>query len=425
MAKKHHRRIVKKTVKKRIHFGNSALIVRCRRLIAYRLRPLMKELSRTKYAVRRLRLRTRLRIAASFHFVRRRIFRKPAISDGIRLPFKYPSVRITTKMTAWALIIGLQMLSLQKVVTTQSYFHDAEISSGNTYVSSILDIAVDGGDDFSKKITPQKSLKRDFDVENVGSIPFQYDAVSDDLGGTPDVCNELSIDVSQGNTLIYSHALADFQLPTSTLDLLGTDLFKFEIFLNSANPDLEGLTCDFDIVWRAWQLGFGDYTNTTTLSDIEEISNTVEVDESQQNNAQSISGGDVEALPAASVDTTIESAPISDSSDEEIPSLSIDETSEDADTEIGEPEQSTDVFEPLTEEIQVEESAPVEEEELLGEDIVEEQVDLVAETSDATDDASSGDAAVDAGEDTTSDEESSDDSTPTDVKEEEVTDIIE
>jgi hypothetical protein len=184
---------------------------------------------------------------------------------------KYKSV-ITKRIFKSIRKIGICFLALaffsplMMLSGTNANFFDQEKSENNVFSASTLDFSVSSSVDFSPKVSPSMEVIRTVSIAKEGFLDFEYGVSADNFSGDDDLCSALEIkddldEIYQPLKTYFSHS--------STNNRDKTD-WVFTIKLNSANSDLADETCDFDLVFEAWQeslaYGAGGFFDKETVS---------------------------------------------------------------------------------------------------------------------------------------------------------------
>jgi len=160
------------------------------------------------------------------------------------------------------LIVCLNWFGFLTIEQTFAYYNDTESSLANGYSAATLDFAISETPDFSPEIMPNQNTTREIDLENLGSLDFEYRVKVENATGT--LCNYLLLkDDLTGDF----RPLSNFVSATTTFS--NKSNWQFEAKLTSNNPSLQDKICSFDFVFDGWQIeGAG-------FSDKETIANTI------------------------------------------------------------------------------------------------------------------------------------------------------
>jgi len=164
--------------------------------------------------------------------------------------------RVSFKLLAFALIVGLNGVALSQIGYTMGYYNDEESSTGNTFKGGMLDIVL-SNTEFDGVISNSLGDQSQFET-NVslvdGSLPTQYDIEYEQTGGDDSMCDALALNATSG-TLSYDGALSAFSIGTTN----DFGLWSFIITVLSGESVTAGETCEFDLVYKAWIDGVSSF----------------------------------------------------------------------------------------------------------------------------------------------------------------------
>ncbi len=161
-----------------------------------------------------------------------------------------------------ALAVLCITLSAGLAEPTGSFFTDeAAAVSHHSITAGTLNMGA-GGSPFSESVTPGDTSRRTVTVNKEGNIGFRYAAGVRALGDS--FCDDILLSVQRNGETVYSGPLSGFESePVAHED--SADEWVFEASLGGQNAaHLQGKTCNFDIVFDAWQtqlpsnMGFRD-----------------------------------------------------------------------------------------------------------------------------------------------------------------------
>jgi len=163
------------------------------------------------------------------------------------------------------MVVGISWTGFSVVGNTVSYFSDTEISGNNVLQVSTLDFSL-SGDDFSPDVTPAQNTLRTININNDGSLDFDYNVKSENVSG--DLCSSLVLSADLDGVNEYTGAISGFDYSAGQFTTVGGN-WQFEINLTSDDLSLQNKTCNFDFVFDGLQIG------GIGFFDQEIISNTV------------------------------------------------------------------------------------------------------------------------------------------------------
>ncbi len=152
-----------------------------------------------------------------------------------------------------------------------AFYNDIEISFNNNLDAGIVDIMPESAADFSPMVSPSSSAVRYITLSDVSStVPFQYKVVAENFNGT--LCQNLNVVASLNGTPMYTGLLSNFVAQAPYEEPAD---WTFTANLNSSDAALQAQVCQFDIVYKAWQLGFPEYRG---FRDIERVPSIIRAD---------------------------------------------------------------------------------------------------------------------------------------------------
>ncbi len=135
------------------------------------------------------------------------------------------------------------------VAQVSAYYNDNEDSADNVFSAASLDFSVSSQADFAPDVTPIENATRTVNVQNDGTLDFIYNVSIENATGS--LCVELGLKDDLTDTF---SALNGFVSANTTFSNKPAWLFTSELI--SEESSLQNQTCDFDIVFNAWQTDF-------------------------------------------------------------------------------------------------------------------------------------------------------------------------
>ena len=160
------------------------------------------------------------------------------------------------KIAVVVLLVGLNWAGITAIGTTMGYLNDSENSSENVFAASSLDIVLSpDGIYASGLIYPGDSVVEAINLASGGTLPYQYTASAEILGGE-EACGHFTMTATTDGAYSYSGAIGGFASPASVSS--GPDDWNFTFDLSSSTPpEVWGRSCFFKWVFTAWQTDFG------------------------------------------------------------------------------------------------------------------------------------------------------------------------
>ena len=183
--------------------------------------------------------------------------------------------KFSTKIISLLLIIGLNWTGFSAIGQTFAHFNDTENSSGNVYSAGTLDFFIPPPIlDFSPNVTPTTTASRNIGIDNVGSLPFEYQVTIKNVSGG--LCDHLNLEAKLGGEVKYDDPITENQvfpivplLPILKPAKTHNWTFIATSTLIDSDVDLQGEICNFDFVFNGSQIGGAGF------SDEEIVANTV------------------------------------------------------------------------------------------------------------------------------------------------------
>ncbi len=166
------------------------------------------------------------------------------------------------RLIVLSLFIGLNYTGFLAVGNTVSYFTDTEDSAENSFHVAVLDFSLSSPADFAPEVTLEQTTARTINVVQEGLLDFDYTVRVEEPVGV--LCNYLTLEDGFGTSM----ALDNFQSAEAIFPAKPS--WNFTASLTSDDPDLQGQTCSFKLIYEGRQIGL-----CSGFSDIEEIENTI------------------------------------------------------------------------------------------------------------------------------------------------------
>ncbi len=172
------------------------------------------------------------------------------------------------KVIAVVLIVGINYTGLASVGETKAVFTGGQGSDVNLFESGSLDMVLVSQFETSV-LLPGESIAGSIEVQNNGSILFEYNASS--TVSESDVCGALWLEVGLNGEGIYIGSLASFVSEVYVVQPFESSIWQFILSLPENSPsDLALHMCDFGFIFDAWQsnlyagVGFHDSESATS-----------------------------------------------------------------------------------------------------------------------------------------------------------------
>lgn len=173
------------------------------------------------------------------------------------------------RVTALLLIVALNWVGLLGVGSTIAHFTDIEAATQNNFDAGELDITL-----------INDSLKRYIGVEALGEVDYaslvsltpdsiatKYTTHASGIVGDADFCNAIDVEATRNGLVQYSGSVDGLSLSPTT----DFGAWEFEFDVPPSVPVGHGDTCNFDIVFDAFQLSAAT-TTESGFSDTERVS---------------------------------------------------------------------------------------------------------------------------------------------------------
>ena len=146
-------------------------------------------------------------------------------------------------------------------------FEDIETSSSNIFSAADLDMetsstqtGMESGVTASGMV-PGTSVSRDGKIENSGSGDLQYRVEFEKEDGSDSFCDVLQLQAEKNGAVVYNDDLLDFTVNGGILNSGNDDDWDFTVSMPIGAPhSVEGLDCDFNLKFIAWQTSFAGPT---------------------------------------------------------------------------------------------------------------------------------------------------------------------
>ena len=157
------------------------------------------------------------------------------------------------------LIFGLMFhSSVLYIGSSNSYFNDTAPSTLNAYTSSTLSFDLASSGDFSDDITPTQDATSMITMTDTGAEDFRYKLRALNVTGDLDLCAAINIKASLDSTEQYNGTLAGLASGVGPFTFADPEAWDFEASLTSSDTALENKSCNFDLTYNAWQIGFAE-----------------------------------------------------------------------------------------------------------------------------------------------------------------------
>lgn len=182
--------------------------------------------------------------------------------------------RFVLKGGTLAAVVVLLAVQLIGVIGTSSYFRDTEASVDNNLSTISLSLNAVAGEwqpaDSNLAIQPDETATLPVLVSQAGAMDFKY---STELGVTSgDLCTALELTAMLNGEIVYTGSVAGFS--SGAFEFAAPEDWTFTFKLASNDESLGGTTCDFNILFKAWQPEAPSY-GVGYFTDIAQISGTV------------------------------------------------------------------------------------------------------------------------------------------------------
>jgi hypothetical protein len=168
-------------------------------------------------------------------------------------------------------IIALLATELTGIIGTSSYFSDTEESIDNNLSTISLSLNAVAGEyqpaGSNLAIKPNETTALPVLLTQTGAINFKYSTESDVVSG--DLCVALELTAMLKGNTVYTGSLVGFS--SGAFEFSTPEDWTFALKLTSNNESLRGKACNFNILFKAWQLeapsyGVGYFTDTAQIS---------------------------------------------------------------------------------------------------------------------------------------------------------------
>ncbi len=185
------------------------------------------------------------------------------------------------RKTLMKLAVLAFVLVLPLVGTTNAVFYDQESSLSNNFSAESLDFSLrDTVDDAIlfpplfdlSNFKPSNHSTEIVRVHNDGGLSFNYGLRTEKTGGDDTFCNALKIEAKVDGTTRYNGGVLGLNISPFPIPGTGQEDWELKIGFDDNNPLLQGKTCQFNLVYRGWQL---DSDGTWGFVDEEVLGNVV------------------------------------------------------------------------------------------------------------------------------------------------------
>ncbi|HOX29557.1 MAG TPA: hypothetical protein P5080_01045 [Candidatus Paceibacterota bacterium] len=176
------------------------------------------------------------------------------------------------------LIILIVLPSLMIPAPVWAYFSRTRSSDSNTFRIGMIDFSLVSPAEFPEINAQVGVSERAIRIIAAGTIDFQYDVGIQAATTTLDVCDNLLLDASLGNSVVYSGPLVDFAYDAGEY-ASSTAEWSFSARVDNMASVIYDSDCYFDIIFRARQLYGTGFSHIENLpSHIRVVRNTPDVD---------------------------------------------------------------------------------------------------------------------------------------------------
>ncbi|MDH4330765.1 MAG: lamin tail domain-containing protein, partial [Candidatus Moranbacteria bacterium] len=171
----------------------------------------------------------------------------------------------TLKKQNWMPLLCAMFLWATSFQFSEAMFQDIETISASDIGASAgsLDMVIDtnvsgyNGVFALPDTSPANNFKTSFEIQNEGTMNFQYNSKFVKKDGSDLLCETLRMKVKLNNETVFNGNLSDFSYQKNFLSPIDSDEWEFSVVVpESLNKKLEGLSCEFDILFTAWQTNF-------------------------------------------------------------------------------------------------------------------------------------------------------------------------
>lgn len=138
------------------------------------------------------------------------------------------------------------------VGATFAYFSDQETGAAYFRAGSI-NINLASTTDFAPLLTPDTPASSTFNLINIGSLKSAEAFETATLSGDLDLCNNLLINVIASGTSVYNGPLVSLIATSSPLSASSSEYIIIDATLIDPSIGYINKTCNFDLVFYAWQ----------------------------------------------------------------------------------------------------------------------------------------------------------------------------
>ncbi len=167
--------------------------------------------------------------------------------------------KIRKKMKKWT-VVSFAMTFLIVPMISLAGYQDKDKSTDGSIEAGVLDAEISSiyselqPPTVASDMEAGENVIREGDIENIGTIDFQYDVFFEKLSGDDELCSALQLDATFNGNNLPVVDLSDFDYYAGTLTAGKVDEWDFTITLPAdSGHELEELSCEFDFVFEAYQ----------------------------------------------------------------------------------------------------------------------------------------------------------------------------
>ncbi|MEK7669119.1 MAG: lamin tail domain-containing protein [Patescibacteria group bacterium] len=176
---------------------------------------------------------------------------------------------VSYKFAAVLLLVVMNAVMFY-IPITNAFYSDSEISVGNIFQASALDMNI-YPDNFSETMLPGNATTTTIALSkfNLDDLDFKYFVISTTTSSDNSACDNITISASSSPQNISS-SLSNFVSATSTP--VGQVLWDFTFSVADGAPTG---TCNFKIIYTAWQTNFEE--SSSGFNDIDEMTGSITI----------------------------------------------------------------------------------------------------------------------------------------------------
>jgi hypothetical protein len=158
------------------------------------------------------------------------------------------------KNTMLLIILGA-IIAFPSIRAWAQFFAGNKIEN-NTVRAGTLVLALDSPGDFSPEVAPDKSASRLISASTTWATDIDYRVKIDNASGT--LCDFLDLEAGiNAADPVFSGKLNDFSVLVDE-NILFPQNWNLVVSLDGDKKSLQGEICEFDLIFHAWQHGFGE-----------------------------------------------------------------------------------------------------------------------------------------------------------------------